>query len=197
MPRKEYLLKRLKVSEEALAAAPNITGILKETRGGIKMALEAMRFSDEPLILAFLSQYEALGPRDREALPIEAIALAAGLNIRHLWGEMQLAIRQHSASSVLTLAANSHPEIVKKRIEFAQTKEGYRDRDKLDEMLGAIKPGQGSTFIGKFYAATTKEMPEDDEPEKTVDDLEFMFPDSSIMQERVQPMRQKLLEARK
>jgi hypothetical protein len=80
---------------------------------------------------------------------------------------------------------------------YAKTPGGYRDRDKLDEMLGAIKPGQGSTFIGKYFAASTKEMPEDDEPEKIVDDLEYMFPDSSIMQERVQPMRQKVLEAGK
>jgi hypothetical protein len=28
------------------------------------------------------------------------------------------------------------------------------------------------------------------------DDLEYMFPDSSIMQEKVQPMRQKVLDAK-
>lgn len=198
VPRKKQLLKRLKVSEAELAAAPNITSILKENKFGVRRALEAMRFSDEPLILAFLSQYDVLSERDRQELSIEAIALAAKLNIRHLWGEMQLAIRQYSASSVLTIAANSHPEIVKRRIIYAKTPGGYRDRDKLDEMLGAIKPGQGSTFIGKYFAATTKEMPEDDsEPEKVVDDIEAIFPECSVMQERVQPMRQKVLEAGK
>lgn len=157
-----------------------------------------MRFSDEPLIMAFLSKWDTLDERSQQALSIEAVALAADINVRHLWGEMQLAIRQHSASSVMTIAAAAHPSITKKRVEFAQTLGGFRDRDKLDEMLGAIKPAQGSTFIGKFFAATTKAMPEDEEQaEEIVDDLEYMFPDASKMQERIQPLRQKVLEARK
>jgi hypothetical protein len=156
-----------------------------------------MRFSDDPLIITFLEKYDSLGERDLQSLPLQAVALSAGLNVKHLWGEMMLAIREHSVSSVKIIAVSAHPQITKSRVEFAQTPGGFRDRDALDEMLGALKPSAGNTFIGKFFAATTKEMPENEEQaSEMVDDLEFMFPDSSVMQEKVQPMRQKVLEAK-
>lgn len=197
VPRKEYLLKRLKVSAADLAAAPDIDSILKEIPRGKKLALKAMRFSDDPMSKAFMEKYDSLGERDLQSLPFQAIALAAGLDVKHLWGEMMLAIREHSVNAVKIIAVAAHPVITKKRVEFAKTPGGFRDRDKLDEMLGAIKSPAGSTFINKFFAATNNPMPEDEEQaSEIVDDLEYMFPDSSVMQEKVQPMRQKVLEAK-
>jgi hypothetical protein len=154
-----------------------------------------MRFADDSeLIEEFFVKYDSLPDADRRNVRIEEVALSIGQNIRHLWGEIQLAIRQYSASSVLTIAADAHPEITKKRIEFAKTPGGFRDRDKLDEILGAIKPAQGSTFINKYFSGTAK-MPEDEvEPEQVADDIDAIFPDCSILQERIQPVRQKVLE---
>jgi hypothetical protein len=195
--RKDYLLRRLKVSKSDLASAPDITGILKETPHGRRLALKAMRFSDDPLIKAFLEVHDAQAERDLQELSFEAIGLAAGVDLKHLLGEILLAIREHSVTSVKLIAMAAHPKITKARVAFAQQPGGFRDRDKLDEMLGAIKSPAGSTFINKFFAATTKEMPENEQQaEELVDDLDYMFPDASQMQERVQPMRQKVLEAK-
>jgi hypothetical protein len=196
--RKKYLLKRLKVSEEDLAKAPDINQFLKDSKVTIPNAIQAMRFAISPLIPIFLELWDSLGDRDLQALPFQALALSLEMDPRHLLGELVVAIRQYSANEVLTIAAKSHPTLTRKRIQFAKMPQGYRDRDRLDEILGAIKPSAGSTFIGKYFAGTNKPMPDDDtEPEKPVDDLEFIFPDSSLMQERVQPMRQKVLEAGK
>lgn len=197
LPRKEYLLKRLGVSKEKLSLAPDIDSILREHRGGKKLAIKSLRFSDDPIAKAFLEKYDSLGDRDLQSVPIQAIALVAGVDPKHLLGEILLAIRECSVNSVKLIAMAAHPIITKKRIEFAQTPGGFRDRDKLDEMLGAIKSPAGSTFINKFFAATTKEMPEnEEEAEELVDDLDYMFPDSSVMQDKVQPMRQKVLESK-
>lgn len=201
LPRKIDALKRLKVDPEKLSAAPNITEILKETRGGLTLALKAMRFSQSPLIQAFLSKYDSLPTRDRERVPIEAVALAADIDIRHLWGEIMLAVREHSVSAVKVIALAAHPDVITKRVEFAKTPGGYRDRDALDTMLGALpKPG-GATFIDKIFVTRPdekKEKDEDDEPESnegTVDDLDYIFPDASEVQERIQTARQKLLKS--
>lgn len=192
LPRKEYLLKRLGVSKQQLDVTPDIDSILKEHRGGKKLAIKSLRFSEDPIATAFLEKYDSLGERDLQSLPIQAIAIAANVDPKHLLGEIMLAIRECSVSSVKIIAMAAHPDITKKRVEFAKTLQGFRDRDKLDEMLGAIKSPSGSVFINKFFGATTKEMPEDDDkPEEMVDDLEYMFPDSSVVQDKVVALRQK------
>ena len=157
-----------------------------------------MRFSEEEEFIGpFLDKYDSIPARDRENLSFEAIALSAGINIKHLFGEITLAMREHEVSAVKIIAMAAHPKVMKKRVEYALTPGGYRDRDKLDEILGALKPSAGPTFIGKAFFSSSKEEPDDDPKEASVDDENFIFPDSEIMQERVQPIRTKMLETGK
>jgi hypothetical protein len=178
-------------------AAPKISPILREIQGGKSKALKAMRFSETECIRKFLAKYDSIVPRDREKLSIEAIALAAKLDIRHLWGEIMLAMREHSVNSVKVIAVANHPEVIKRRVEFAQLPGGFRDRDALDTMLGALPSNKGTTFINKFFASGSRED-EPDKPEapELVDDLNYLFPDASAMQERSQSSRQKLLQGK-
>lgn len=160
-----------------------------------------MRFSQDPLIASFLDKYDSIPKRDRESLPIEAIAVAAGIDVRHLWGEIMLAIREQSVNAVKIIAVASHPDVIRKRVEFSMTPGGFRDRDALDTMLGALPSNKGTTFINKYFAG--KDNPpgepseEPEEKEELVDDVDFIFPDAERLQERVHPLRQKLLESRK
>lgn len=189
-------LARLGITVTEYVAAPKISPILREIQGGKSKALKAMRFSTSELIQKFLSKYDSIPAYDREKLSIEAIALSAGVNIPHLWGEIMLAMREHSVNSVKIIAVANHPEVVKKTIEFAQLPGGYRDREHVHTMLGALPSNKGTTFINKFFAGGSQK--EDEEantpPPELVDDLEYIFPDASAIQERVQPMRQKLLD---
>jgi hypothetical protein len=197
IPRKEYLLKRLNVSPEHLAKSPDLNRFFRENGISIKKAIEAMRFSEDPLIRGFLDKWDTFGDRDHKSLPLHAVALSAGIDAKHLLGEILLAMREHSVNSVKIIAVSAHPEITQKRVEFAKTPGGFRDRDALDEMLGALKPSAGNTFIGKFFAGTTKEMPDnEDQAEELVDDLDYMFPDASMIQDKIQPLRQKALPAK-
>jgi hypothetical protein len=81
-------LKRIGVTAEQLAAAPQITPLLKRAEGGLDQVLTAMRFAPDEMIGAFLEKYDAIPETDRERLPIEAIALAAGINPSHLLGSI-------------------------------------------------------------------------------------------------------------
>ena len=198
LTRKEAALERLKVTPSKLAAVPNITAILKEIPHGRVEAFKAMQFSESPLIRKFLDRYYRIPMRDRMAVPIEAVAIAAKVDVRHLWGEIMLAMREISVNAVKTVAVAGHVKSMQTRVECAQTPEGYRDRDALDIMLGALPSRQGPTFINKFFAA--KAGGDDDEkPEKeeVVDDLDYLFPEASAIQERVQNVRQKLLDSGK
>ncbi len=67
-------------------------------------------------------------------------------------------------------------------------------------MLGALAPKGGPTFIGKAFFGDNKESEEESGSEDFMQEdkiMDYAFPESQHMQERVQPMRQKLLEARK
>lgn len=155
-----------------------------------------MRFSDHPLIQSFLERYDRIPEGDQDRVPIEAVALSAGIDVRHLWGEIMLAMREQSVSQVKLIAVAAHPQVTRSRVRFSKQLQGHRDRDALDIMLGAIASPKGPTFINKFFAGGVKEEDGDGgKPEAYEGDVDAVFPDVSKMQDRVQPMRQRVLEA--
>jgi hypothetical protein len=199
LKRKEAALERLGVTPAQLAAASDITSVLKDIPKGRMIAFKAMRFSSSPAIKTFLKRYGKVPEGDRPYLSIEAISIAADIEPTYLLGEIMLAMREHSVTKYKLRAIVGHPEIIESRLKFAKGEHGYRDRDAVDIMMGAL-PGRqgGSTFINKFFAGKSGDEPgEPEQPERFEDDLDVIFPDVSIMQEKVQPMRQKLLETRK
>jgi hypothetical protein len=153
-----------------------------------------MRFSSSEAIQKFLKTYDSISLRDREKLSLEAIAIAAKVGIPLLLGEILLAIREHSVNVVKFIAVGSHPEVMKKTVESALLPGGWRDREHVHTMLGALPTPKNTTnFINKVFTGGAKDEEEKDAPEEIMDDVDFVFPDSSVMQDRIQPMRQKLL----
>jgi hypothetical protein len=163
-----------------------------------KTALEAMRFSENPIVRKFLARYNQVPVGDQKHLPFEAIALAADIEPAYLLGEILLAMSELSHASVKVIGINRHPEVMKKTVERALKDEGFRERELVHSMLGALPQKGGSIFIGKYFGGKgDPEEPAETAPTKFEDDLDVIFPDVSLMQERVQPLRQKLLETRK
>jgi hypothetical protein len=197
-------LKRLKVDLSKIGKLPPINKILAESRGGRSTAIEAMRFSDGTLSAQFLEKWDSLSDHDQERLTIEVVAAAANIEPKHLLGEIMLAMREYSVNKVKILAVSSHPDVMEKRIEFAMLSGGTRDRDALDTILGAL-PKKSTTFIDKFFAVEKTEEEDDEEEvvpapvaqQEFVSDENFVFPDCETMQERLSPIRQKLLDAKK
>lgn len=168
-----------------------------------------MRMSDGTISRQFLAKWDAVPERDRESLTIEVIAVAAGVDPRALLGEILLAAREYSVVKFKLRALEAHPDILERRIEFAKLPGGYRDRDAVDTILGAL-PRSKTTFIDKFYAGSETaetDLPESDseeapakaitQAEEMVEDENFIFPDSELMQEKIQPIRQKMLEPKR
>jgi len=106
-------------------------------------------------------------------------------------------MRERSLSAVKIIGVANHPALIRKRVEFAKRPEGYRDRDKMDEMLGVIRTPHGATFIDKFISNERSDDDAKDEPEQIESNEDFIFPDASEIQERIQPIRQRMLEAGK
>lgn len=210
LPRDVQAMKRLGVDPSKIGRLPPINKLLKEqSKSGISGAIEAMRLSDGEDSVKFLEKYDSITERDRECLSIEIIAVAAGVNPRALLGEILLAAREYSVLKFKIQALEAHPDILEKRIEYAKLPGGYRDRDALDTILGAL-PRSKTTFIDKFYASsesqggdTTSESDQENTPapiietEAMVEDENYLFPDSEVMQDKVLNAKQKLLEAKR
>jgi hypothetical protein len=186
-------LRRLSVSPEALAAVPQITPLLKKAEGGLDQVIDAMRFAPDPLIAAFLQKYDSVPVGDREHLPIEAIALAAEVNVSHLLGSIMVCLQAHAVNTVKIIAMTSHPKITEARVLYGQLPYGEKDRTALDMAMGFLPSPKGPTFIGKAVfesgkGAKTEAEGEDDDP-----DLEALFPTATVMQEKLALIRQKRL----
>src|SRR5712692_5500331 len=93
--RKARALRKLGVSADQLASATPITPFLKDTTGGLKAVLGAMRLSQDAVVECFLAKHDSLGVWARENTPWEAIGLAAGIDLSHLLGAALLAWREH------------------------------------------------------------------------------------------------------
>lgn len=152
--RAELALKKLKVKPEILATAPQITPLLKTSvKGGLKAALDAMRFAtDDHEINSFLKVYDKIPVGDRPRVPWEAVAIAAKVNPKHLLGAIQLAVQTHCWNRSRFIAISNHPDVMDKRVEYAKMAGGERDRTQLDISLGFLQSPKGPTFVGKQVA---------------------------------------------
>ena len=202
-------LERLKVKPEALQAAPPITQLIKTTvKGGLKVALEAMRFSmDDSEIKAFMKVYDKIPVGAIEGFPWEAIAIAAKVNPKHLIGAIQLAVQTHCWNRSRFIAVSNHPEITKARVKYGKMANGEKDRTALDIALGIMQSPKGPTFIGTQQVAvfggrggqktsgggnTEEGKIIEGGGDEGFDDL---FPSPNNIQEKLVPIRQRLLES--
>jgi hypothetical protein len=114
-----------------------------------------------------------------------------------------LAAATYCANKSKLIIATNHPEITKKRVEFALLPSGEKDRYALDVMAGAMPSAKGPTFISKAIFGPSDggagKSKNDDEVEDqtavfTGDDLEKLFPSPSTIQNKLVPIRQRLLD---
>ena len=136
--RKAAALRKLGVSADQVASAPQITPLLRDNQGTLKAALQAMRFSEDPTVECFLAKRASLGVWARENTCIEAIALGAGVDLLHLLGAAFLAQREQTTTVGRFSVMCQYPDVVKKQIEYAKLPGGWRDRDAIDRLLGLL-----------------------------------------------------------
>ncbi|HEX5426505.1 MAG TPA: hypothetical protein VFW94_23360 [Candidatus Acidoferrales bacterium] len=207
----EELLQSLGVGPDDLRRCPPITEMLKSARGGLKAVLKAMRFSvEDGDISRFLGAYDALPETLAPAVPWEAICIVAEVNPKHLLGAAQVAIGTYFSHKSRIIAVSSHPSIARARVKYGRMASGEKDRNALDIMVGALPSAKGPTFIGKAVfggsaaASATSDEDDDDNEGQTQpimigseDDVDNVFPPASAIQEKLVPIRNRLLEGGK
>lgn len=209
MDRAQQALKRLGVDLQTLRSSPEITPLLKNAQGGLKAVLGAMRFSsDDPSIQSFLEKYDSVPSGDREKLSWEAIAIAAELDLRVFLGSVMLALQSQAVNTVKIIAVTNHHRITNARVKYGLLPSGEKDRTALDTAMGFLPSPKGPTFIGKAVFGTSGQAmnaqgagkgddDDDDGPVINGDDdpdLDNLFPPANEMQQKLIPLRQKMLK---
>lgn len=172
----DQILEKYKLDPVQVDLAPKLTAILDEAKGGLESVLDAMRFSNAPSVVQWLKVYDAAEAWERRHMPWEGWALAAHVEPERLLADIMIALREASVSAVKILAITNHPDVMKARIKGAKRPEGYRDRNALDIMLGALPQPKGPTFIGKFYQASGQAAEEPSGVDPADVDMNDLFP---------------------
>lgn len=161
---------------------------------------------DDSEIKAFMKVYDKIPVGAIEGFPWEAIAIAARVNPKHLIGAIQLAVQTHCWNRSRFIAVSNHPEITKARVKYGKMASGEKDRTALDIALGIMQSPKGPTFIGTQQVAVFggrggKQVSKDDDVEDgkiidagSGDGFDDLFPSPNDVQEKLVPIRQRLLE---
>ncbi len=140
-------LAKLDIDPVVLAQAPRITPILENAQGGIPSVINAMRFSSDASIQAFLKTYDEASITDKKILPFEAFALMADVEIPQLLGATILAVANQSASIVKIMLPTHHPDVVAAGIKQALKPGGYRDRNSINTAMKLLPVKAGTTIM--------------------------------------------------
>lgn len=150
--RGELAVRRLKVSPSRLDQEPEITSLLRSSlKGGIAEAIGLLRHSKDPGVAIFLRRYDKVPQGDRAVIPIEAVAVKAGINSLTLLGAVMAAAKTKFGQQSALMAVSRHPDVLEKTIEFAQLPGGFADRRLIHESVGFLQGKKGmSVNIANF-----------------------------------------------
>jgi hypothetical protein len=161
-----------------------LSDVLNDAREGVAGVIRAMRMSGDPMIVAFLKQYDGVSEVDRKRLPIEAYAIAAKLDLTRLLGAIMLALREQSANKVKMIALTAHPHVTRASVKYALKENGVRDRQMVHQALGFLAPPQGQTINVNLPGFPG---PEDGEKLIRAEDIDMneVFPDLITTQRKL------------
>lgn len=160
----EQSLRALGVTTEQLATAPPLSATIRESIGSIDKAIQAMRFSGNPVVIAFLHIYDQASGQAREQLPLEAFALKAAVNINELLGATLIAFKELQSQKSALRVMDEHPELVRKSIQYAKLKSGASDRRMIHEAVGFLPTPRGASMNLNLNLPGAKPAPPPNDP---------------------------------
>jgi hypothetical protein len=174
-----------------------------DIKGGLKIALEAMRYvENDEVVSDFLKTYDKIPVGDRDRLPWEAIIIKSGVNHKHLIGAIRLAVQEHCWNRSRFIAISNHPNNMKARVKFALANAGgEKDRTAIDIYNGFLQAPKGNTVNINQQVASFPGGQSNNGGGNVVDaevdgddGFENLFPSPNEIQDKLVPIRQRLLE---
>lgn len=200
LPRSEEniykFLAKHKISRRAYDLCPKISDILSRAIGGRHRAIETLKFSQNPDARKLLEFCQRLKWNTQEVIPIEALCLAAGVDVTMIAGALVLAARDVSRMESALITMREHPEIVQATAEFGKANPlASKDREMLHKAVGYLPSPKGSSINLNFGPGVVPD--DDDESGDGAPSLDDVFGADPMEIENWGNARSHLLEAPK
>lgn len=142
---------KLGITEAQLAQCPMISHITKVV-GETRKVMEYMRGSEDERARPLCEQADILFASELDAVPIEAICLAAKMPPKKFLGFLMEEVSEQSKMQTALLAKASHPDVVAATVATALVpgKNGVQDRKMLHLAQGLLPvPKTNVTFFNR------------------------------------------------
>lgn len=159
--RRDELLRRLEVDPEVLAAAIQITPLLRQNGVTLWRLIEILRCDDQAESQAFVKLWDSLTAPARSLAGVEALAIASGTTPQRLWGVFAAAVLVQSKQSVAVTIALGLPGAMRVTVAEAQKVKGHFAREHLFKAGRVLPVPKGSTT--NINLGGQKELPEGEE----------------------------------
>lgn len=152
---------RLGVTQEQLDGEIKISNRLREVGLTAERVVELLDEDDSPDSRTFVNRYRQISQSDLAYLPIESIALAAGLTPRRLWELISGARLQQSQDVVKLIISDSMPKVVANAVRAATTGTPFsiNGTPMLDSKGDPILIGYGDMKATEFLGKVSGLMP--------------------------------------
>lgn len=191
-------LQRHKVGLREYELCPKISDIIHECIGGRYRALETLKFSSNPSARQLLEFSQKLPLNMMTEIPIEAICLAAKVEVATIAGALVMATRDVARMKSALITMREHPDVVQATADVAKTRDTYaaKDREMFHKAVGWLPTPKGSSVNVNVFDPHKGTDDEDDSADG-VPSLEAVFDSDPKEIEAFGDRRRALLESGK
>jgi hypothetical protein len=101
----------------------------------------------DPRVTSVIETWDGLTPTAKQAASLDAICKERNIDPYLFLGVVAAAAKKYADNSSVIIAALSLPNVVRKSIEHAMEKEGFKDREALMKHAGFLPVPAGATFV--------------------------------------------------
>lgn len=137
----------LEVDPAKIAQAPRVSGLFEQLKGGVNRVWEALEASDLPEAMVLVATRRKLTRDQFEAVPFEAIVIAAGMTPRHAFGVASEAMVEYSQDAARMILHAATPDIMAKSVERATSNDGTADARMLLQASNLVPRPKNTVVI--------------------------------------------------
>jgi hypothetical protein len=127
-------------------ARPRTNRALLLRKAGLRTTaiIEYLKFSKGEQAQQIVELYYSLNTAtERKAVTIDYLIMAADADVHQVWGLIQEGVSRCSEAETRLLVAMNAPDVTRKAIERAKTRDGHKDRELVFRIMGVLPvPGQ-------------------------------------------------------
>jgi hypothetical protein len=194
----QKFLARYKVGKRQWETCPKISDIIQRAIGGRNQAIEKLKFSKNADAVKLMEFCEKLAWSTREKIPIEALCLAAGVDITTIAGALVLAARDTSRLESTLITLEKHPDVVRATAFYAGLADNSKDREMFHKAaaVGWLPQPKGSSINVNVFDPKQHHTEDEDEIDG-IPTIEGVFDSDPMEIENWGENRRRLLEAGK